>query len=206
MPPRRTHRIRSARALEALTSPVRQDLVDGLQTLGASSVTELAEWLGRAPDSLYYHLRKLEDAGLVRRAGTRGAGVREEVLYDTPGELVLDLEAEKPREQKSLLGVISAALRAGERDLRGALATGVARYRRTSRRNAWGSRTQGWLTADEVAEVREHLSAINELLLRGRPERGSALHSITFVLSPIASKRRTAAARAQARKPARKSR
>ena len=48
-------------------------------------IAELAEDLGRAPDSLYYHMRVLQRVGLVVPRGTRGEGVREEALYATPG-------------------------------------------------------------------------------------------------------------------------
>ena len=69
--------------LKALVSPVRQDIVDTLQTLGTASTTDLAEQLGRPADGLYYHVRALLKAGLVVPAGTRPQGGRNEALYRT---------------------------------------------------------------------------------------------------------------------------
>ncbi|MBK7369631.1 MAG: helix-turn-helix transcriptional regulator [Candidatus Eisenbacteria bacterium] len=55
------------RAIEALASPVRQDLVVLLENSPPLAVTELARRLGRRPDALYHHLRALQRAGLVER-------------------------------------------------------------------------------------------------------------------------------------------
>lgn len=178
--------IREPRQIAALGSPARQEVLDGLQVLGPCSIAELAESLGRAPDSLYYHVRKLERAGLVVTAGTRPAGVRTEALYDVPGRMVVDHEPASARERRALRGLVSAALRIGERDLVAALESGRARYARGPRRNTWGGRTKGWLTPQELAEARAHLEALSELLARGRKRPGAALHAVAFVLTPLA--------------------
>lgn len=193
--------IRDARSVEALTSPARQEIVDGVQALGPCSIAELAELLGRAPDSLYYHVRKLERAGLIVSRGARGAGVRAEALYDTPGQLVLDFEPGTPREKRSLARLVAALLRIAERDLRAALDAGRAVYRRSARRNAWGARVKGWLTRAELAEVRAHLEAISRILSDGRKRRGSGLHAVTFVLAPLEPSARARAACSRQRSP-----
>lgn len=190
-------RIQDARLVEALTSPARQEVVDGLQSLGPASVAELADALGRAPDSLYYHLRKLERVGLVVQRGTRGEGARAEVLYDTPGRLVIDFEPSTPRERKSLVKLVAAILRMAERDLRAALETGRAIYRRGARRNSWGARLKGWISREELAQVRAHLEAVNQILSDGRKRRGAELFAVTFVLAPLAP-----SARARSEAPA----
>ncbi len=187
---RKVHRIRSAREIAALGSPARQEIVDGLQALGPASLSELGSALGRAPDSLYYHVRKLLRVGLVVQTGTRGEGVREEALFDTPGQLVIDHEPATAGEKANLLRVLAATLRAAERDLRTAFASGLAIYRRTARRNTWGARTKGWLTRDELREVREHLESAAAILAQGRKRRGAALHTVTFALAPVAPSER----------------
>ena len=183
--PRPTFAIRDPRQIEALGSPARQEVIDGLQALGPCSIAELAESLGRAADSLYYHVRKLERVGLVVQRGSRGAGIRQEVLYDTPGRMVVDHEPATAREKTRLVGLVASALRIGERDLRAAIDTGRAVYRRGPRRNAWGARVKGWLTPAELAEARAHLEAVSALLARGPKRPGAALHAIAFVLAPL---------------------
>jgi len=178
--------IREPRQIAALASPARQEVVDGLQALGPCSIAELGDSLGRAPDSLYYHVRALERVGLVVRRGERGSGPRREALYDTPGRMQLDHEPATPRERRTLAGLVAAALRLAERELRAALESGRAVHRRGRRRNAWGARVKGWLTPDELARVREHLGAVSEILGRSRKRPGTDLHAVTFVLTPLA--------------------
>lgn len=189
------YRIRAPRQIAALASPARQEVVDSLSVSGPASIAELACDLGRAPDSLYYHVRALERVGLVVRRGTRPAGVRSEVIYDVPGaRMVIDREPSTRGEKQTLMRVVSAALRSAERELRGALDSGLAVYRRCKGRNAWAARVKGWLTPDELIEVREHLDAAAEILMRGKQRPGTRLHTVTHVLTPLEPTERSKAA------------
>jgi predicted transcriptional regulator len=185
----RTYRVRSARQIEALATPARQEVVDGLAALGSASIAELAAHLGRAPDSLYYHVRKLVKVGLVEPRGLRGEGPRAEAVYATPQpRVVLDWQPSTPRERASLLRLLGSLLRITERDLKGAFEAGLARFRRGPRRNTWGGRVKGRLTHDEIAEVRGHVEAITTLLAgsAGRAsDRSGELVAFTFVLTPL---------------------
>jgi DNA-binding transcriptional ArsR family regulator len=71
---------RRTTALQALASPVRQELMSHLGD-GPATVTDAARHLGRSRQSLYYHVLALERAGLIRRAGTRGEGRNAERMY-----------------------------------------------------------------------------------------------------------------------------
>src|SRR5512142_835327 len=67
--------IRDVRQIRLLASPVRQAIIDALESSGPQSAAELATILGYSPDALYHHMRKLTDAGLVtvaKRPGGRG--------------------------------------------------------------------------------------------------------------------------------------
>ncbi|KAF0246591.1 MAG: ArsR family transcriptional [Planctomycetota bacterium] len=55
----------------ALSSPVRSRLLALLRERGPSTQTELGREIDAAPATAAFHLRKLESAGLARRAGTR---------------------------------------------------------------------------------------------------------------------------------------
>lgn len=188
------YRIRNPRQIAALATPARQEIVDGLQALGPCSVAQLAHSLGRAPDSLYYHLRKLEAVGLVIACAAQAGLGREEAFYKTPGRMVLDFQPQGPAQRQSLLRLIAAALRAAQRDLQEALAGGLARYKRGRGRNAWGARTQAWLDARELATVQEHLLAIHEIFAAGRRRPDAAQHALTFVLTPLVSRERDSSA------------
>ena len=64
--------IREPEQIEALVSPFRHHLLRTLSSIGPASVRTLARAVGRSPESLYYHLHALEDAGL--RRGNTGLG------------------------------------------------------------------------------------------------------------------------------------
>src|SRR5512146_1874610 len=83
MGPIRMHLIRDARQLAALTAATRQELVDVLEQMGTVSVSELAAALGRPADALYFHLRALTRARLVRQIGYRARPGGKEALYRT---------------------------------------------------------------------------------------------------------------------------
>ncbi len=191
--------LRHARQVRALRSPARQELVDALQAAGPCSIAALGELLGRAPDSLYYHVRALERVGLIVKRGVQRSGARDEALYDTPGRLILDFEPQNASERRDLLALTRSVLRIAERDLRAAVEGGTARYARRADRNTWCARVKGWLTPDELTAVREHLEAAAQLLVQGQPRRGAELHALAFALAPLAPTPRSRSARTPTR-------
>ncbi|QDU83840.1 hypothetical protein Pla163_09410 [Planctomycetes bacterium Pla163] len=82
MPSSKEIRVDASRQVRALASPLRQRFVDVLTSEGPCSVRDVAERLGKPPATLYYHLRLLEDAGIVRTVGERATGKRPEMLYE----------------------------------------------------------------------------------------------------------------------------
>src|SRR5262245_35684610 len=67
--------------LRLLASPVRQEIVDVLESAGARSVAELGALLGRPADALYHHLRRLVAVGLVE-VERRQVGRHAFAVYD----------------------------------------------------------------------------------------------------------------------------
>lgn len=110
--------LRQAAELEAVVSPVRHHLLRTLSVLGPSSVKELARDMGRSPESLYYHLRALVDAGLVVEHGERSVNGRSEALFRTIApQLVTDAEASDPEYLDAYRRSASALLRLADRQL-----------------------------------------------------------------------------------------
>jgi DNA-binding transcriptional ArsR family regulator len=72
----------SPERLRALSSPMRRAFVDTLSTMGPASVREIAARMGKSAATLYYHLRQLEDAGVVREIAERPTGKRPEKVYE----------------------------------------------------------------------------------------------------------------------------
>ena len=65
------HKTLDLAALRCLSSPTRIDIIGAMRALGPLSIRELATYLSRSPDGLYYHVRHMVRAGLVVQAGRR---------------------------------------------------------------------------------------------------------------------------------------
>ena len=68
-------------AIEALASPHRLEIVSAIGEAEQASIAALARRLGRTPHSLYYHVKLLGRAGVVRLADTRRRGRRDERIW-----------------------------------------------------------------------------------------------------------------------------
>ncbi len=68
--------------LELMQSPVRAAIVDFLIAHGPASVNEIAPEIDMSPKALYFHIRQLEAAGLVRPKETRLVVKRIETVYE----------------------------------------------------------------------------------------------------------------------------
>jgi predicted transcriptional regulator len=187
-------RVEQVRALE---STVCQEIVDLVGAAGPCSVREMAGFMGRRPDSLYYHVRKLSAAGLLVDRGIRGSGRRAEAVYDVPGRpLRLAYAPSDPENVEAVGRVIASMLRSANRDFHGGFRPGLAVVEGDAR-NLWAARMKGWLSDDDVAELNALLNRILEVFhpreaadIAGRETRpadgGSRrLHSLTWVLAPM---------------------
>ncbi len=187
-------RVEQVRALE---STVCQEIVDLVGAAGPSSVREMAGFMGRRPDSLYYHVRRLSAVGLLVDRGIRGSGRRAEAVYDVPGRpLRLAYDPSDPENVRAVSRVAASMLRSSNRDFRGGFRPGLAVVEGDAR-NLWAARMKGWLSDDDLAELNTLLSRILEVFHRReaaeiadrRPHPAQStsrrLHSLTWVLAPI---------------------
>ena len=70
--------------LQALSSPVRQELLSALGD-GAASARELAARMGRSRPAVHFHLGVLERSGLINLLEVRGSGRERERVYERAG-------------------------------------------------------------------------------------------------------------------------
>lgn len=81
---KRDHRRKKIVTLEqarCLASPARTELLDALGMVGEGSAHDLACITGLSVNTIHYHLDKLSEAGLVRKAGTRPTATKGEGLF-----------------------------------------------------------------------------------------------------------------------------
>jgi hypothetical protein len=168
---------------EALTSPIRLEIL-GLFTAGQPlAVADMAARMGRPPNSVHYHVRLLERVGLLRRFGTgeRGAArygpVARQIALPTPT---------RGAGRETALRTIASAFRMAERDMESALEEGTFRAEGEDR-NFVALRLHARLSARGLARVNRHIDGILEVLAKERVgRRGEANYcSLTLALLPL---------------------
>ncbi|MDR6225199.1 helix-turn-helix domain-containing protein [Desmospora profundinema] len=112
-----TYRVESAEQAAQLLHPLRGEILSRLTQ--PASATEVARELGEPPQRINYHMKALEKAGLVQRAGTRQIKNLVEVLYlaiartyilsDTLG--LGETERKRLRDQRSLTHLLHVSER-----------------------------------------------------------------------------------------------
>jgi DNA-binding transcriptional ArsR family regulator len=186
--------IADVRQIRALSSPLRQDILDAVTAIGPCSVAELAAVIDRRPDGLYYHVRRLVKVGLLREVrddeSTRG-----ELRLDVPKKgYYLQYDPGSRANKAAILRVAGAMVRSAERGFRRAFDPKVAVVS-GPRRNLWASRVRGALTPDELAEVNVLMERLHAIMRCGRRDAGDtadrkrSLHELTIVLAPTSARR-----------------
>ena len=175
---RSTHRVRSKQELAALGSPLRQEIALALQALQPCTVKELGRHLGRLPVSLYYHLRKLREAGLVLAQDAGG-----ETRYRLrAARLRIDPDRGDPEDVATLRKLGAGAFRRAAR-LHDACVGDPPARDRARRKHTLAQRT---LRLDRPglervnAKLRELLELIDEAQIEGEGE----LFTLTVHLAP----------------------
>jgi len=198
--------LNSRKDVEAVGSSLRMEIIRHLQTHGPSTVFELARRMGRSADSLYYHVRRLQEVGVLARTGTRNGGRREEGVFGLSGEpLTVTVESAGEGAAEAVLESARSILHDAEQNLAAVLEAerllepGRVPLRRTSCRVSDGIarplpmvvRMRGRLPEQSVAEVCAHLDAIAEIFVRHKQAESPSgpdappLHELAAIFSPL---------------------
>jgi DNA-binding transcriptional ArsR family regulator len=182
------HTIRAKKQLAVLRSAVRQEIVDVMVEMGAVSVAELAATLDRPPDALYFHLRALKAAELVRSAGYRSRQGRKEELFET---ISREFFLEYRHRSRAIGSIVGSMLRLGTRDFCRALnATAVTLH--GPHRELWALRKTGRLAAAQLARVNDSIERLKGTM---NSQRKGRLYAITVLLTPVDRRRQGKAQR-----------
>lgn len=150
---------------EALRSPLRMQMLEAIGSSGGTDARRLAAVLGSSPPRLYYHLRILVDAGLVRaneepaRRPGRGpaAVIYEPALPELPPEFFTRDGAARERSARLLHAVAATGLEAAVPT--NGHARGIADFRHES------------LSDTEIVEIQRHVEGIRHILNQARNRR-----------------------------------
>jgi len=172
--------------LQALASPLRQELFDVLESAGPCSIAELAQRLARAPDSLYFHVRRLLKVGLLVEHERRQEGRHAFVVVDVAAR-PMRIDRSKARD-KDMQAVVSGILRLAARDFRRGLRHAGSQAQGPARNHA-SARVRGWVDAPRLARANELLEELGQLLRSGRPGPGCEPVALAWVLAPVPGRR-----------------
>jgi DNA-binding transcriptional ArsR family regulator len=112
--------------LAVLYDPIRYRVFRALET--PRSMAELAAEVGRPANRLYYHVRLLVEAGLVRQVGTRASGRHTERIFGRAARRVRITGELQPGAGQGLLGAIAAELDAALARLEDETSPGAVSY------------------------------------------------------------------------------
>ena len=173
--------------LQALSAPVRHDILDRLVAHGPMSVRDLAKALGRRPTSVYPHLQQLQRVGLLhplplpKGQGERG---RPAVLYAPAGPKIrLTEAARKPENAKFMPKIAKAAGKQASRDF-------VSALRDPRRKDSGPARNHAFYRAvsapspERLKEINRLLEELIRLTWSPDPKPGRVI-SIAWFLSPL---------------------
>lgn len=181
----RRYVIREPRQLAAMVSPVRHQMVRLMCVLGECTVRELAERLGRSPESLYYHVRALERVGLIVLTRRRSTAGKPEALYHLAGEyLFTDPTQTDPEYLSAMQRSVSSLLRLADRQLHAALET--QKEQGTPRApNFRIQQYQARLSRRDLKRLQALLDELSTFLEEHDDPRESAISSVTFAVAPM---------------------
>jgi hypothetical protein len=183
MTPRPTRPRTTREQRDALTSPLRLEILGQFTGPAPLSVRDLAERMGRTPHSIYYHVHLMARVGLLREVGQRReGGGRGEALYQ-PARERFGLDAADPEAGLAIRRTMGAAFRMAERDLEAALESAPDDPRLI------GMRAHFRATPRVLQQVRRHIEAALEIVQRearrGAGRKRGPVYSLTLALLPL---------------------
>ena len=171
--------------LQAIRSPVRQEILDHIYANGPATIADIAALLSVSPESLYSHIQALARVGSLHRCDTRATGKRPAAVYDVVPRLQrVQYDLTDAKKTAACLDITRAILRLTARDWEAALAGDDVTVDGPLR-NLWAGRLTAWLDDDEVADLNTHFEAMVNLMRGSRPGPGKRLLAVTFASTPL---------------------
>ena len=172
--------------IKALAAPTRQEILDTLESNGPSTVARLGALLGRAPDSLYHHIRILVKVGLVRRVDPAPETTARGAIYELPGHAMSIAYRLRDRAMAEAIAAVARAMsRISYQDFERALNRGDAIVE-GPQRNLRSTRKKAWLDTSQIEAINRHFHAIFSIMSTWQqPGNDARLHAVTFMMSPI---------------------
>jgi len=177
--------LRSAEQIGIVTHPLRLEIVEALQLHGPDSIAGLGRRLERRANALTYHVRLLEQSGVLVQKGARRVGRRDEAVYAAAApHIALAAGATSQPLLRAAARSAAAAMRMAEREVRRAIEEFPGESARLLSR-LLGRRQKAWLTTADVAALHRRLERLGRFLESCHRRRRGQLHALTLVLVPL---------------------
>lgn len=171
--------------MDALASPIRHQIHLAMEMLGLCTVNELAQRMGRVPETLYYHVRRLERVGILEQTGSRVGGGRDEAVYQLKGErLRVDPCQSHPRFLKGMAKGCGSLLRFAQRSYERALEARAER-RVGPKRSLRIEQLTVRLSARDLARLNERLDSLTVFLAKADESGEQQLYLVTLSTAPL---------------------
>ena len=178
--------IKTTEQLKVVSSPVLIEIVQALRYGGPATVNEVGKRIGRKPNSLHYHFRKLVKVGFVHKTDTRLSGARTEAIYDVVADEFYGLTIQEDKSlQKLTNDGIAALLRLAKRNVFRAIKTPEKLRETGAERNIEIQRSAARLTNEQLAEVNAHIDALRKIFTSNIGTEEGQMCSLTMVLTPL---------------------
>ncbi len=181
---KRTLLIREPSHFASITSPRRSEILSSLSDAGPASAAELATRLGVTSHSLYYHIRFLERASVVKVEAVRKGRIKTEAIYALAADrILLDPNAKSQRSLNAARKALDSILRMASREVYHALKTGA--FRTGLEREIVAVRFKSRLSSGALRRVNRCLRQLERILRESnRKQTTGKLYSLAVVLTP----------------------
>ena len=172
--------------LRLLASPVAIEIVQAIRQKGPISIRDLGPILGRKPNSLHYHIRKLVKNGLVLQTGTSRSGARSEAIYDVVAEAIVGADLPKNKELLELTNAgVGSMLRLAKRNWDSASKNPEIIFEEKTISNLRAHRLSARLSKEDLVKVNEYILKIEDVFKKGIGKEDGQMCSVTVLLTPL---------------------
>jgi len=170
--------------IRAISSPVRHAIHQVVLSQGQASISEIANQLGKPAASLYRHIDKLVEVGLLVEDGTKSTARRDAKVYSSTLEFFRYADRDIDMVD-AISGFARASLKETGKQLTRTFERGDAVLPVPGRDTFIGS-PSGWLDPDEIGELNEHIDAIIALMANKPRREGTKRITISMGMYPSA--------------------
>lgn len=172
--------------LRLIGSPIAIEIIQAIRQKGPISIRDLGPIIGRKPNSLHYHVRKLVKNGFVVQTGTNRSGARSEAVYDVVADAIVGADLPKNKEMMELTNAgVGSMLRLAQRNWDSASKNPEIVFKEQTITNLRAHRLSARLSEEELHKVNEYIVKILDVFKDSIGSDDGQMCSVTLLLTPL---------------------